>query len=49
MPHEPLADTLTRVLIAIALNQPVKADRDHMLGVMRKDGWLPAADEREAA
>ena len=42
----PLSETLLDVLIAIALNQSDPADRDAMLAILRRDGWLP---EKEAA
>lgn len=37
---EPLGDTLLRVLVAIALKQPDPRERDAMLDILRKDGWL---------
>lgn len=39
---ETLGQTLTRVMLAIALNQPDPADRDAMLAIMVADGHLPA-------
>jgi len=31
---------LLRVLVDLALRQPNPADRDAMLEILRKDGWL---------
>lgn len=39
-PARTLSDTLRDVLIAIALNQSDPADRDAMLAILEKDGWL---------
>ena len=32
---------LLHILIDLALRQPDPADRDAMLEILRKDGWLP--------
>lgn len=46
---ETFGDTLVRVMLAIALNQPDPADRDAMLAIMVADGHLSADDVRLAA
>lgn len=43
--NEPLTDTLTRVMLQIALDQPDPREREAMLDIMRKDGWLPPVEE----
>lgn len=40
-----LSETLRDIMLQIALSQPDKADRDAMLEIMRKDGWLPQEEE----
>lgn len=40
-----LSDTLLDVLLAIALNQSDPADRDAMLAILLRDGWLPENEE----
>lgn len=41
----PLACPLLDLLVRIALAQRDPADRDAMLEILRKDGWLPAGEE----
>jgi len=38
--QETLGDTLLRILIEIANRQSNPADREAMLDILRKDGWL---------
>lgn len=44
-PERTLADTCRDVLVRIALSQPDKAERDAMIEIMRKDGWLGEMEE----
>lgn len=45
-----LRGVLLRVLVELALRQPDKSDRDAMLEILRKDGWLDGENiERKAA
>jgi hypothetical protein len=37
---ETLSDTLRRVLIDIANRQPDPVEREAMLSILKKDGWL---------
>lgn len=37
---ETLGDTLLRIMVEIALRQPDPRERDAMLEILRKDGWL---------
>ena len=46
---KPLHDTLTRVLLDLALRQPDAADREAMLETLRRDGWIPRDTETKAA
>ena len=46
---ESLGDVCTRVMLAIALNQPHPADRDAMLAIMVADGHLTPEQVRLAA
>lgn len=40
LPRETLSDTLLRILVAIALKQPDPAERQAMIDILKKDGWL---------
>ncbi len=37
---QPFSALLLRVMVAIALNQREAADRDAMIAILRKDGWI---------
>lgn len=39
-PARTLSDVLRDIMIEIALNQTDPADRDAMLAILEKDGWL---------
>lgn len=39
-PARTLSDVLRDIMIEIALNQTDPADRDAMLAILVKDGWL---------
>ena len=38
--NETLGDTLLRVMLAIAAKQPDPKERQAMLDILKKDGWL---------
>lgn len=38
--QETLSDTLLRIMVEIALKQDDPAEREAMLEILRKDGWL---------
>lgn len=40
-----LSETLRDIMLVIALAQPDPADRDAMLAIMRKDGFLPDLED----
>lgn len=42
---KPLSEILRDIMLAIALNQPDPKEREAMLDIMRRDGWLPKQDE----
>jgi hypothetical protein len=43
-----LHDTLARVMLAIALRQPDPREREAMIAIMRKDGFLPKEADKAA-
>lgn len=39
---EPIGETVIRVMLEIVKAQPDPREREAMLAIMRKDGWIPA-------
>lgn len=48
MTHKDLSEILRGIMLDIAMLQPDPAERDAMLEIMRKDGWLPQEEEQAA-
>lgn len=40
LPARTISDVLRDIMIEIAMNQKDPADRDAMLAILEKDGWL---------